>query len=507
MKMHLVVLRQIGRVLPVMLVALVLASCNSHMGSGEARKSQLKVLYVGTDPNQPLSESDKFKTPAPERAVELRKTRAADFEALLKQYFETVSVVYGADYQEQMSDSYDVTIIDTYLPARPGGNSIDPDTGELIHAPRKYLSDEYGAATIMIGEPSAFIGSSRQLKIDHMCLCLDAHAHGMKLDHAIFNTPYKVSISYEQRETPGNYQARYSGRHLGDTMPMWRVQTEGYMDGKGFPIGLVSTGYGFDNGIDAEWISAGSNGKGIEATAIGRHANFFHWGFAAAPEYMTDSAKLAFINSIHYIASFKNVKQVTRKIGSIKLSGHHREQLWMLSDEGAAAWLAYLDKARQSSIRKRTELKARKEAGEVLSEFETMALDFPPPPEETREWTIRHQPKELKQRFGENWAAYEQYYIENMDYFYPVPGRGAMCAVDEDAKALGIAVNDIRILENAVGMLKSGDRAGIAMGLLTRYTNERFKTPGEWDSWLKANKARLYFSEGDGYKFVVVPNS
>lgn len=491
-----------------LIVSLVFMACINQAEAKEPGKSDLKILYVGTDPQKPLTERDKLGG-FEDRKIELRKTRAADFESFLNKYFDQVSVIYGDDFKEEMAADYDVTIIDTYLPAavEKGGMVTDPNTGEEKYIQPKYLTEQYDAATVMIGEPSAFIGEGRQLKIDHLCLCLDAHAHSMKLDHAIFNTPYKVDVSYEKRETPSNYKARYGGRNLGNTMSMWRMQTEGYEDGKGFPIGLVSTGYGFDNGIDAEWISSGTCAKGVEATAIGRHANFFHWGFAAAPEYMTDSAKLTFINSIHYIAPFKGAEQVTRKIKGLNLRPYLRESQWMVSDEGSAAWLGYFAENRKQFFKRQNELKARQEAGESLTEGELRMVNMPDAPPTTREWTIRHEPEALKKQFGSDWAAYEQYYIDNMDYFYPLLGEWYRSAVDEDAKALGIANNDIRILDKAVEMLQASDQVEVAQGLLARYTKQSFGTADQWAKWLKTNRQNLYFSEGDGYKFIVIPSN
>ena len=469
----------------------------------EVEKSPLKILYVGVNPDKELTDSDKQRTTNPDRTIELRKTRTADFKKLLDQYFNSVDVIYSEDFKEAMADNYDVTIIDDYLPVISGGCVVDPKTGEMTYTPRKYLSEEYDAATLMIGEPSAFIGEGRQLKIDHLCLCLDAHAHGMKLDHPIFHTPFKVDISYEDVTLTGNYHVRYGGRDLPEAMPMWRMQTEGYRDGKGFPVGLVSTGYNFDNGIDAEWISSGTCDKGIEATAIGRHANFFHWGFAAAPEYLTPSARMAFINAVHYTAAFKGKQQITRKIKGVQMKKYLREQQWTLSDEGSSRWLAYIAETDKKFNEQKKEFQAKKDAGEELTEFQEMMLKMPER-KETRAWTIRHEPQELKDKFGEDWAAYENYYKENMPYFYPIAGEWYKTALDEDAKALGIANSNIALLEEAVGMLKSGDR-DMALRLLKRYTKETFDKDEAWVNWFNKNKDKLYFSEGDGFKFIVLP--
>ena len=477
---------------------------NDVLDKGKIEKSSLKVLYVGTNPSQGLSERDKSFSSAPERAEELLKKRSADFEKLLKDYFTSVSVVYGENYKEEMSAKYDVTIIDTYLPKlTEGGMVFIKEAGKEVYKQPTYLSNSYSAATIMIGEPSAYIGQGRELKIDHLCLCLDAHAHSIKLEHAIFNKPYKVNVSYEDITLTGNYKVRYGGRNLGEKMPMLRMQTEGYRDGKGFPIGLVSTGYNFDNGIDAEWISSGTCDKGIEATAIGRHANFFHWGFAAAPEYMTPSAKLAFINAIHYIAPFKGAVQKTNKIKGVQFKKYLREQQWTLSDKGSAAWLHYINKDTVQAREFKEKLQAKKDAGEALNELETMRLQMPIKAE-TRVWTIRHEPEELKTEFGEDWAAYENYYKENMDYFYPVEYGWYQTALDEDAKSLGIANNDIKIVEKTIELLKEGSQKEMAYRLLNRYTKNSFTTDKEWITWFKKNHKYLYFSEGDGYKYIVI---
>ncbi|PKQ63934.1 hypothetical protein BZG02_07945 [Labilibaculum filiforme] len=465
-------------------------------------KSDLKILYVGTNPDKPLSKRDKAYAVDTVRVIEMQKARTPDFEAFLNQYFNTVKVVYGEDFKEEMSASYDVTIIDTYLKAFAGGRSTDPETGKMVYERQRFLTEKYDAATIMIGEPSAYIGEGRELNIDHLCLCLDAHALGMKEEHPIFNKPFKVDMSREDVKLTGNYHARYSGRDLGESMPMWRIQTEGYRDEKGFPVGLVSSEFGFDNEIDSEWISSGTCDKGINSTAIGRHANFFHWGFAAAPEYLTESAKLAFINAVYYIAPFKGAKQITSKVKGTMTRALLREQQWTVSDQGSAAWLNYIEEGAVKQRENKKKLQAKKDEGKDLSEFEEMMLQTPDR-KETRVWTIRHEPQELKDQYGENWAAYEKYYIDNMDYFYPIGYYDTK--VDEDAKSLGIPNSDIKLLATAVKMLNNGDRSDMAMELLIRYTKESFKTAEEWAKWFKTNKKKLYFSEGDGYKFIVLP--
>ncbi len=102
---------------------------------------------------------------------------------------------------------------------------------------------------------------------------------------------------------------------------MWRVQTEGYQDGSRQLIGLVSDFNGFLDSPDTEVLSSGVNTKGPSSVAIGRHGNFLQWGFAASPTWMTDEAKLVFVNAIHYIAKFDGQAPVARKVrGSLPRS-------------------------------------------------------------------------------------------------------------------------------------------------------------------------------------------
>ena len=51
----------------------------------------------------------------------------------------------------------------------------------------------------------------------------------MRIEHDIFQTPHQVTPLLEDHQTPASYFRH--DQTLGETMPMWRVQTEGYMDG------------------------------------------------------------------------------------------------------------------------------------------------------------------------------------------------------------------------------------------------------------------------------------
>jgi hypothetical protein len=487
-----------------MLVCAMLALSVDAHAAGDAKKSPLSILYVGPHPNEAPSvdEVDPFESD-PVRERGLRKVRSAEWEGFLKEHFERVRVVYGKQYKEAMSAKYDVTIFDA-LPEERLPTMPPPATDGGIVCPifNGYLSKKYSAATVMIGSISALIGEGRKMKIDNRGQCLGTHALGMKIEHPIFNRPHKVDVQVEETVTPVEFGYHYTGRNLGSTMPMWRVQTVGFAESKGFPAGVVSTGHGFDNGVDAEWISGGENCSGVEAAAIGRHASFLHWGFAASPPYLTPSARLAFVNAVHYIAPFSGSPQITRLRKGVSQRPELRELQWMVSDAGSPHYFAMIENnhKRWMSIAERAQ--SRQQAGESLSTEEKVALRSIGRAPASREAILEMLPADLQKEFGKNFEAYEKYYAENMDYFFPAGDYDMR--IDVDAKELGIANSDIRLLDAAVEMLKRGERVEIARQMLLRYTNESFKDAAAWDAWLQRNRDRLFFSEGDGYKFIVI---
>ncbi|MCP5022144.1 MAG: hypothetical protein GY930_10240 [bacterium] len=127
-------------------------------------KSDLRVLLVSHDP-------DNVRVPFPdmadERMVALYAERAELFEAMLREHFTSVRMVYGADYTTAMSDAVDVTLFD----ARPKALSQaergkDPLTGETSYKPAEYLPRDFDRPALMIAENSPTIGEPLGLKLD-----------------------------------------------------------------------------------------------------------------------------------------------------------------------------------------------------------------------------------------------------------------------------------------------------------------------------------------------------
>ncbi len=272
-------------------------------------------------------------------------------------------------------------------------------------------------------------------------------AHGVAPTHEIFNKPHKVEIQFEEMPTPENYRHWPGGEKLGKTMKAWKVQTKKFPE---IDPGLVSDPYGFTDSPDAEVISSGHNSKGPDSVALGRHGNFFLWGFSAQPSDMTDQMRLCFLNTVHYIKKFDGQKPVVKKTSSAR--------------EWALVYAGYLK--------------------EIADE----------------QFLNQLFPEDLRKRFGKDPEKYIAYFKENLEYLHP---EGNQIVVDEDVRGLGLSNRKVELLDRCVTMFEKNEQPELALRILRRYTTEKFASAGEWRQWLMKNRTRLFFSDVGGYKFMV----
>ncbi len=320
----------------------------------------------------------------------------------------------------------------------------------------------------------------------------------MRINHEIFQKPHEVELTITDRPTP----KAYAGKTDAGTMPMWRVQTEGYEDGNGQLIGLVSSDAGFLDSPDVEWISSGVNSKNPKAVALSRHGNFFHWGFAVSPTYLTEEAKLVFVNAVHYISKFDGQTPIARKRKGTRVRSSVRTLLQGISDEGWAARMKRHEEFVAETERRKTEIRKKIDAGEEVSDWDKRMLDMPPSKPRSRFQYVK--------RFfsDEEWAAVDgdvdavTARIE-ADLPYMRSKGWYEMEVDQDLKALGIANDDIRLLETAIAELSKPDHAERARRVLARYTDQKHSTAREWSQWLIRNRSRLFFTESGGYRWLV----
>ncbi len=457
------------------------------------KKSNIKVLYVGQNPDR----HDGYTFGGNlEVWNEIKKERAKVFHEFFQEYFHEVTLVYGEDYKESMSDSHDVTVFDA-LPPR-----MDGTEGEYLQLFPKgpdFVSEDYDAATVLIAGVGGAITWNKKIKIDWLCNCLDSDAFSIDEEHTIFNAPYKVSMEKQMRKLAGGVYSYYSGRDLPDSIPMLRMQEVDHLEG--YPPGIVSNP-GFGDSPDAEVISGGPSIKSFKAVALGRNGNFFQWGYRADPRHLTEAGKLALINTIHYMKDFKGQKPFINRTNSHRLVA--LDEVFKASDVGYEKELKLFTRLHNDY----NSARARELAGKP-NQWDEFALQrettFP-----DRAAHLKNVPKPVLEKYLDDWNAYENYYEDNIGYLSlselkegPYGHKYQDIIIDQEIQQLGIANNDLALLDKCVAMLESNDQPDLAQNILTRYTTEEFSTAKEWNRWLKKNRDKLFFTERGGYKWMI----
>ena len=472
------------------------------MSSAAVKKSNLRVLYVGGSSNIETSagkiDSSKVAASA--------KERAASFEAFLKTYFTSVKAIDAKAYSPDMSNDFDVTIIDGIpTPKRPRKILYDEQGNYAGTIQALYFPDDFDRPVITIADASDRLGRGIGLKTDWYCLCLDADAHHLVKDHPIFKGPWKTKITMTLKPTPedAKHYTYFYDAPLPDSTMMWTVQKRGYTNYPGFRVGMVSRPWGFTDSPDAEYISSGVCAKTIDAVAIGRHANFLHWGFAASPADMTDEAKVVFANAVVYISKFAGKHPLARKYNDRRGTREYVKELKYLSTR--QSWLdrQLSDSIFSSEIKKIKDTAiAKQKRGEQLNDEEKEYIGFEIPKKKTyEEYLIRYQ-KETFQLFCTDEEAYARYYDENKPYFY-CPDAFYVLEIDEDAKSLGIANNDKRLIDKAINLWETSADVEKGRRILKRYTLCQFDTPQQWREWFNKYQSKLFFTESGGWLWLV----
>lgn len=490
----------------ILFVFVLLICCSTTMAWAQrtAAAKKLSVLYVGGSANW---ENDVFKTPE-EKEKDVQR-RSASFEKMLKNYFTEVKVVDAMAYTQDMSNAYDVTLIDgTPKPIAEKQLIKDAKGNVTKYIPPAYLTESFSRPVVFIGETGEKLGRSIGLKLDWYCLCLDAYAHSFRTEHPIFKGPFAVKMTIEQKATPEDafHYEYFLGKPTPKSLPMWRVQTKGYVSDKGFRIGMVARPWGFEDSPDAEAISSGVCAKTLDAVAIGRHGNFFHWGFAASPEYMTLEAQNVLANAIVYISTFKDKGVIARKYLDRRATKEYlKEKKYLATKEAFDSYAEMNAKFDQQMLAEKKRVEEKKAKNESLTEREQQSLSYQLQPKQSFEDFLKKNQKDLFSKFGTNSAAYIKYYDENRDYFYS-EDASYVITVDEDVKSLGIPNTDQRLLEKCINMLEKNQETEKAKRILGRYTLLDYKTPDAWRNWYEKNKSRIFFTETGGYYFMVNTN-
>jgi hypothetical protein len=215
---------------------------------------------------------------------------------------------------------------------------------------------------------------------------------------------------------------------------------------------------------DVEIVCGGVNEKPSIGAAIWRQGNILHFGFDLSPVEMNDAGRALLVNSIAYIARFREDRALC--VSPSAFAGGARAR------ESVAKWFT----------------------------GENFSLDL-----------VRGSfSNDALAGVKSDRAALKAWFDDHRDYLHPDPD-GRLC-VDADALALRLAYDRIESLEEAAGIVAGAANGGPdsdsnhARRLLERYVPEgppAGSEGGAWEEWLAANRPYLFFSEWGGYRWYV----
>lgn len=420
--------------------------------------------------------------------------READYRDFLTLHFNHVTLRDTREFKETDANGQDVVIFDwSFIYDRKG----DWDQRKAQRYRRPKLSLTFSRPTILVAQVGAGVSRSLKLKFDWVCICLLGPAHHLRLGHPLFHSPLEVNPTLEKMPTPPVYPYLTVDRELGPTMDVWKVQTKNYPD---TDPGLVAGLYGFNDSPDAEVIAQGIAQKGPDCVSLGRHGNFFLWGFSAAPADMTPAARRLFVNVVCYMRQFDG------RTPLVQSESPPREMA--LRDAMAPRFLLEDYKERDTRrlrewFKPHPEWIPAKNRDDPEAYIATTVRDAQ---KAIRNSIERDFPEELRRKFGSDAEKYIAYYQENIEYLRATNVHPPRFAVDEDAKAVGPSNRRVEMLERCVTKLEKHEQPELAVRLLLRYTQEKFATVGQWRAWLDTNRRWLFFSDAGGYKFFVAPS-
>ena len=444
-------------------------------------KVALKVLYVGYIADQPMPANVVYYSTTPAVVARLYKTRMADFKTFLDSRFSEVKTVDVRDYKPAMSDDADVTIMDA--------------------GPVKLPAD-FSRPMILMHAMAPNVGLPIGLKFDWYCQCLDDEALNIKTTHEIFNTPNKVKLTMVTKPTPGSFFNGWQGAKTPKQMPMWLVVKQDLPANEKYPIGMVSHGEGFNDSPDAEAISGGVCLKNAEAVSLGRQGNYFMWGFAGSPDYLTDEAKEVFVNTVVYIKKFDHMPAIMKKV-QIGTREVIDEQIYRIDKKLYEGAIISRREGNARMLKMQQDLKDRKAKGEDIGKGNEMFLKMPVTNDmESFEDYLKTQAgSELFAKFGTNTSLYHKYFRDNYEYFYPSDVYSLQ--LDADAQKLKVSNRKVAILDKCIQLLSKNEDAELAQRVLERYTTQKFTSAAEWKKWLDTNRSKLFYTETGGFKFMV----
>jgi len=272
--------------------------------------------------------------------------------------------------------------------------------------------------------------------------------------HTIFNSPLKVEVKTKEITTPAKYDYRefkkkFKGKKKIEVIEVHKTSPPSKKKGISWGYAIYDDG-GLADSPESELICGGVTGKGPAYYSILRHGRYLLWGFSCTPEDFTDQGKNLFINSINYIAKFKDDYHIVEKLTDSRKRVMNTIELTRINE--AFMWMLKRDLEE-----------------EVLNETE-QDLD-----------------------------KLEEWYDENEPYLHKSDKK---LVIDETAKKEKTPNNMIESIAIWIEMLDTKkDKA--AKRLLAEYVSKKEMTLKEWKSWYEENKNYLFFSDSGDFKFFI----
>ncbi len=289
---------------------------------------------------------------------------------------------------------------------------------------------------------------------------------------------------------------------------MWKVQTDSYFTNPLLRIGMVSRPGGFKGLPDTEYISAGESTKSPDAIALGRHGNFFLWGFTASPRHMTDEAKVVFANAVAYTAGLKGKQIISRKYNVQLVSKNYiKDILHYLTRERHESSETFHREFYAKQADEYKKAKERQAKGEKLTKLELEKISRKPIVYKPTSWEnyVKKYAVGALRQFGADADKMRAFLIENQDYLYASSDFVGF-ELDKDALSLKTSVMNHQLLDKAIALWESGKDIAMAKRILNRYTLCTFENVEQWREWYDTNKSMLYFTESGGWIYLVNSN-
>jgi hypothetical protein len=394
---------------------------------GDAKK--LKVLYAGKRGGD----------------------REAKFAGFLARLFAKVDAIGLEQLTEKAAAPYDVVIADWERRYAHGDYQDNKK-------PKYKIPDGFSKPVILVGLVAGEI--QKQTKIGSGLgwgagTELQNEAHALRKDHPIFKGPLEPKLELGSVPTPEAYRNHPDGRDLSDELETWKVQAGKVT--KEIDYGFAASPWGFEDSPDAEWIAAGAGCRNPKAMALGRHGNFFLWGFGGDPVQMTEAGRRVFVNAICWMKQFDGKRPL------VTAAATPRELVWHYIE-----WL--------------------RDAGDESS----MAAAKRRFPDDVREKT-RTDPERL--------AAY---YKEHCDRLCPAGGESGGFRADPDLDELGKVPNrKIEFWDAILARLAKDPQDALALKLSARYLPGKARDAAELKAWVDENRKYLFFTDVGGFKWAV----